>query len=222
MYSGKFNLNYSANLLSNGSSEGVGSLAAATTSFVFNLAFMNIAGEHGVSAFTAIPYISIFANLITGGIAAGIGPIIYYNYGVKEYSRIKGILKLSTIVSLSLGTIIFGVIMFFKESLIELFVSSNPEVFELAINGAKIYALAFLINGLNVIFSGYFTSIGKALASIVVAASRCIIFIIIGVMIIPKLFGIAGFWATVPCAEILTLIIVIFLYQNSKKSMITI
>ena len=218
LYSGKFNLNYSVDLLYNGSSEGVGSLAAATTSFVFNLAFMSIAGENGVSAFTAISYISIFANLITGGIAAGIGPIISYNYGAKQYHRIKEILKLSSIVSVSLGAIIFTIIIFFKESLVGLFVSNNKEVFELAINGARIYALAFLISGLNVIYSGYFTSIGKALASIIVAASRGIVFIIIGVMIIPRLLGIDGVWATVPCAELLTLIIVIFLYKNSTKS----
>lgn len=220
IYSGKFNFNYSVDLLSNGSSEGVGSLAAAITSFVFNLAFMNIAGESGVSAFTAISYIAISANLITGGIAAGIGPIISYNYGANEYSRIKEILKLSSIVSISLGAIIFIIIMFFKEHLIGLFVSSDPKVFELAINGAKIYAIAFLVNGLNVIYSGYFTSIGKALASIIVAASRGIVFIIIGIIIMPKLFGINGVWATVPCAELLTLIIVIFLYNNSKKSMV--
>lgn len=221
LYSGKFNLNYSIDLLYNGSSEGVGSLAAATTSFVFNLAFMSIAGENGVSAFTAISYISIFANLITGGIAAGIGPIISYNYGAKQYNRIKEILKLSTIVSISLGSIIFIIIIFFKESLVGLFVNNNKEVFDLAINGARIYAVAFLINGLNVIYSGYFTSIGKALASIIIAASRGILFIIIGVMIIPRLFGINGVWATVPCAELLTLMIVIFLYKNSTKSMIT-
>lgn len=219
LYSGRFNLNYSMDLLYNGSSEGVGSLAAATTSFVFNLAFMSIAGENGVSAFTAISYISIFANLITGGIAAGIGPIISYNYGAKQYDRIKEILKLSSIISVSLGAIIFTIIIFFKENLVGLFVSNNKEVFDLAINGARIYALAFLISGLNVIYSGYFTSIGKALASIIIAASRGIVFIIIGVMIIPRLLGIDGVWATVPCAELLTLIIVIFLYKNSTKSM---
>ena len=220
LYSGRFNLNYSMDLLYNGSSEGVGSLAAATTSFVFNLAFMSIAGENGVSAFTAISYISIFANLITGGIAAGIGPIISYNYGAKQYDRIKEILKLSSIISVSLGAIIFTIIIFFKENLVGLFVSNNKEVFDLAINGARIYALAFLISGLNVIYSGYFTSIGKALASIIIAASRGIVFIIIGVMIIPRLLGIDGVWATVPCAELLTLIIVILLYKNSTKSMV--
>ena len=87
-------MDYTLNLLSNGSSEGVSSFATAITSFVFNLAFMNIAGEKGVSAFTAIAYISIFANLITAGIAAGIGPIISYNYGAKENSRINEILRL--------------------------------------------------------------------------------------------------------------------------------
>lgn len=218
LFAGKFNLNYSKDLLYNGSSEGVGSLAAATTSFVFNLAFMKVAGENGVSAFTAIAYIAIFANLITGGIAAGIGPIISYNYGAKQYSRIKEILKLSSIVSISLGLIIFAIIIFFKENLIGLFITDNKDVADLAISGAKIYAIAFLFNGLNVIYSGFFTSIGKALASIVVAASRGIVFIILGVSILPRIFGISGIWATVPTAEIITLCIVIFLCRNALPS----
>ena len=92
------------------------------------------------------------------------------------------------------------------------------EVTNIAVNGAKIYAIAFLFSGLNVIYSGYFTSIGKALASIVVAASRGIVFIILGVSILPRIFDIAGVWATVPTAEILTLIIVVFLCKNSLPS----
>lgn len=217
IYTGKFNMDYTLNLLSNGSSEGVSSFATAITSFVFNLAFMNIAGEKGVSAFTAIAYISIFANLITAGIAAGIGPIISYNYGAKENSRINEILRLSSIISISLGFFIFIIVMVFKENLISIFINNDPEVFNLAVHGSKIYSLAFLISGLNVIFSGYFTSIGKALASIIIAGSRGIVFIIMGIIILPKFFGIDGVWATVPFSEILTLIIVILLYKSINK-----
>lgn len=107
--------------------------------------------------------------------------------------------------------------MVFKENLIGIFINNDPEVFNLAVHGAKIYSLAFLISGLNVIFSGYFTSIGKALASIIVAGSRGIVFIIMGIIILPKFFGIDGVWATVPFSEILTLIIVVLLYKSINK-----
>ena len=107
---------------------------------------------------------------------------------------------------------------FFVIVLIGLFITDNKDVADLAISGAKIYAIAFLFNGLNVIYSGFFTSIGKALASIVVAASRGIVFIILGVSILPRIFGISGIWATVPTAEIITLCIVIFLCRNALPS----
>ena len=94
-FTGTFNLKFTGQLLYNGSSEGISSLATAISTFVFNMAFMEIAGEDGVSAFTAIGYISLFASLIVCGISAGIGPVISYNYGAKLVSRVTQRRRLS-------------------------------------------------------------------------------------------------------------------------------
>ncbi|ONI41154.1 hypothetical protein AN396_04005 [Candidatus Epulonipiscium fishelsonii] len=52
----------------NGSSEGVTSVATATSTFIFNLAFMEIAGTSGVAAFTAIIYLSLFGGFLIFGV----------------------------------------------------------------------------------------------------------------------------------------------------------
>ena len=218
-FTGKFNWKLTGQLLYNGSSEGVSSLAAAISTFVFNMAFMQIAGEVGVSAFTAIGYISLFASLIVCGVSAGIGPVISYNYGAQLHDRVKQMMNISCKMAIIMGSALVILIFLFGKYLIMLFVSDNQAVLELALQGSKIYAFTFFFNGLNILFSGYFTSIGDALSSIIVAICRGMIFILLGITILPQFIGISGVWMTVPVAEVLTLLVVIFLFKkdNMKK-----
>ena len=219
-FTGKFNWKLTGQLLYNGSSEGVSSLAAAISTFVFNMAFMRIAGEVGVSAFTAIGYISLFASLIVVGVSAGIGPVISYNYGAQLHDRVKQMMNISCKMAMIMGTALVVLIFLFGKYLIMMFVSDNEAVLDLALHGSKIYAFTFFFNGLNILFSGYFTSIGDALSSIIVAVCRGMIFILLGISILPQFIGISGVWMTVPVAEVLTLLVVIFLFKkgNLKKA----
>ena len=219
-FTGKFNWKLTGQLLYNGSSEGVSSLAAAISTFVFNMAFMRIAGEVGVSAFTAIGYISLFASLIVVGVSAGIGPVISYNYGAQLHDRVKQMMNISCKMAMIMGSALVMLIFLFGKYLIMMFVSDNQAVLDLALHGSKIYAFTFFFNGLNILFSGYFTSIGDALSSIIVAVCRGMIFILLGISILPQFIGISGVWMTVPVAEVLTLLVVIFLFKkgNLKKA----
>ncbi|MFQ9956302.1 MAG: MATE family efflux transporter [Turicibacter sp.] len=219
-FTGKFNWKLTGQLLYNGSSEGVSSLAAAISTFVFNMAFMRIAGEVGVSAFTAIGYISLFASLIVCGVSAGIGPVISYNYGAQLHDRVKQMMNISCKMAIIMGSALVVLIFLFGKYLIMMFVSDNQAVLDLALHGSKIYAFTFFFNGLNILFSGYFTSIGDALSSIIVAVCRGMIFIVLGISILPQFIGISGVWMTVPVAEVLTLLVVIFLFKkgNLKKA----
>ena len=215
-FTGKFNWKLTGQLLYNGSSEGVSSLAAAISTFVFNMAFMQIAGEVGVSAFTAIGYISLFASLIVCGVSAGIGPVISYNYGAQLHDRVKQMMNISCKMAMIMGTALVVLIFLFGKYLIMMFVSDNQAVLDLALHGSKIYAFTFFFNGLNILFSGYFTSIGDALSSIIVAVCRGMIFILLGISILPQFIGISGVWMTVPVAEVLTLLVVICLLKKDK------
>ncbi len=216
VFVGKFDKSVIIPVAYNGSSEGVTSIATATTAYVFNMAFMKIAGEAGVAAFTTISYISQFGTLIMFGISDGIGPIISYNFGDKRYDRVKSILKLSDGIILAIGILLFLVIFLFGETLVSMFAGSNEDVLELAVSGSKIYAFAFFMNGFNIVNSGYFTAIGDAKSSIIIAGSRGIIFIILGIILLPMILGTSGVWLTVPFSEIMTFIIGLKLMKKNR------
>ena len=216
IYDGKLDFTTLLPVLYNGSSEGIISLSTAVSAYIFNMAFMNIAGENGVAAFTAINYVGQFGVYILFGISDGIGPIVSFNYGSERYERVKQTLKLAYCVGLIIGILIFIVLFFFGENLIKLFMSGDQQIIDLAAQGAKIYAIAFFMNGFNIINSGYFTFIGEAMKSVIIAASRGLLFISLGIILLPNILGINGVWATIPFAEILTCLLGITLV--AKKS----
>lgn len=207
IFKGKFDKLTIWPVIYNGSSEGVTAIAIATTAYVFNMAFMKIAGEAGIAAFTSINYISQFGTLIMFGISDGIGPIISYNYGYEKHDRVNHVLKLANKIILIIGIILFIVLFLFGKNLVSMFMSENKEVLDMAVSGSKLYATAFFFNGFNIVYSGYFTAIGKAKESIIIAACRGIIFIVIGICILPLIINIKGVWLTIPFAELMTFIL---------------
>ncbi len=216
VFKGKFDSKLILPVLYNGSSEGVNSASVAISTLLFNLAFMEIAGVAGVAAFTAISYVAMFCSFLMFGISDGITTLISYNFGSKQHDRVREILKLSFIVEIAISIVLFLALYIFGENLVSLFINDSAEVLAFASVGAKIYAFAFLVNGINIIISGYFTAIGDAKSSIIIAINKGLIFVVIGITILPRIFGIQGIWATVPFAEMSTFFI--GLYYIIKKN----
>lgn len=220
IFVGKFDFKILGKVCYNGSSEGVTSVAMAVTTFIFNVTFMNYYQEAGVSAFTIISYIAQITNSIIFGVVDGMSPIVSYNYGANAKERVQGILKISFIANLIIGIVAYIVIVVFGKSLIGFFADGDLELIELTYEGAKLYSTMFFISGANILVSSYFTAIGEAMKSIAVSASRGLIFIILGVLILPKFLGVIGVWLVAPFADLVTLVVCIFLLskdENLKK-----
>lgn len=207
LYKGKFDKSCLFPMVYNGSSEGISSLSNALSMLLFNTALMKIAGENGIAAFSIINYIAQVGYMVLFGISDGVRPIISYNYGAENEAIVNKTLKASIIVNLLIGIIIFIVIEMFSQPLINVFLKDGQSVLEMATIGARIYGIAFLFNGVNILISSYFTAIDDPMSSIIVAVSRVILFIAIGIFILPYIFGINGIWGSIVFAEVITIII---------------
>ena len=214
LYKGRFDKSVLFQMIYNGSSEGVSSISNAISMFLFNTALMKIAGENGIAAFSIINYIAQVGYMVLFGISDGIRPIISYNFGAENENRVNKTLKISIIVNIIIGAIIFIVMSTFSKQLIEIFLKDGKYVVEIASTGAKIYGIAFLFNGTNILISSYFTAIDDPKNSIIVAMSRGIVFIFIGIVILPYIFGINGIWMTIVFADIITILLCYRLLKN--------
>lgn len=205
-------------MMYNGSSEGMSELSAGISTLLFNLAMMHYLGESGVAAFTALNYVLFIGITIFLGISDGVIPIVSYNYGAGQWSRIAGAFKLAMKSNLVIGFVIFLLLLFFGEFITSLFFrSGETQVMEIAAKGTAIYAFAFLINGFNILSSSYFTALANAKVSIIISMLRGLVFIAIGIYILPRFFGVEGIWFAVPLAEVLTFIVSVLLVRHSFK-----
>ncbi len=202
----------------NGSSEGVSELAGGVTIFLFNITLMKHLGESGVAAFTIINYIYFIGAITLVGVSDGVIPIISYNFGAKQYSRCKAVFKYVILVNAAIGGVIAIIMVFLGPYIIELFLdNSEQEIIAIATNGAAIYALAFLLNGFNILSASFFTATTDAKRSIIISSLRGIIFMSIAVTTIPSAFGIEYIWFAVPIAELATFSISLTLICNLLK-----
>lgn len=215
MLKGKFRRSLLYQAFYNGSSEGVSELASSVTILLVNLTVVKLVGADGVAAFTAINYINFTGVLIFLGISDGLIPVMSHNYGAKNYERVKSIVRFTARINVILGVLVFIVLQLFGGEIVKLFFNADSQVaVEVATNGLLIYAFVFLFNGLNILATSFFTAIGDAKQSIIIAVTRGLVFIAAGVTILPRFMGIDGVWATMPIAEFLTLGISFWLYRK--------
>lgn len=172
--------------------------------FVFNIIILRELGEKGVSAFGIIGYISSFVVMTMIGFSQGIQPIVSFNLGAKKYANVIKTLKISLLMIIATGVVFYGSINFFSNKIISTFLN-DTETFKMTKYALAAYSFAYIITGLNIVTAGYFTAVKKVKISTIITILRGVVLIIIFLEILPKIFGTAGIWWSVPAAELVTL-----------------
>lgn len=173
--------------------------------FVFNIIILRELGEKGVSAFGIIGYISSFVVMTMIGFSQGIQPIVSFNLGAKKYANVIKTLKISLLMIITTGVIFYGSINLFSSKIISTFLN-DTETFRMTKYALAAYSFAYIITGLNIVTAGYFTAVKKVKISTIITILRGVVLIIIFLEILPRIFGTAGIWWSVPAAELVTLV----------------
>lgn len=194
--------------LINGSSEMVTHLSASIVAILYNLQLMKMAGEHGVAAYGIIMYLTfLFASLFMG-YSIGSAPIVSYNYGKENHIELKNLFRKSVKLLLFTGLILTFTAEILKKPLINIFASFDAELFRLTYLGFSIYLLAFLIMGLNIWVSAFFTALNNGIISAIISVLRTL-FQVIALLLLPKILGPNGIWWAIVVAELMTLLVAI-------------
>lgn len=172
--------------------------------FVFNIVILKELGEKGVSAFGIIGYISSFVVMTMIGFSQGIQPIVSFNLGAKKYSNVIKTLKISLLMIIATGVIFYGSINLFSSKIISTFLN-DTETFRMTKYALAAYSFAYIITGLNIVTAGYFTAVKKVKISTIITILRGVILITFFLAVLPRVFGTAGIWWSVPAAELVTL-----------------
>ena len=161
----------------------------------------------------------VFAIVI--GIAQGTQPIESFNYGAKNYDRVRKAYKLAVISGAGISIVAFFLFQLFPDKILSLFGSGTDTYYELGEKFFKIYLFFTWLNCLQPITSTFFTSIGKPIKGVFLSLTRQIIFFIPLLLILPHYFQIYGIIYTAPTADLLSATVAIsmalFEFKNIKK-----
>lgn len=197
--------------------ESLTELSAGFTTFIFNFVILHHIGPEGIAAFSVIMYLNNLVLMSMIAVNQGMEPLISFYNGREDQKSIKRLLDLALKTSLIFGLAFFVASQLFNEQLVSLFLkASNKEAFQISLKGLKIFSFGFLVCGINVVFSGYFTALKKTKKATIISSLRGYILVCIVLFILPNIFGDVGIWIAPLVYEGLTLSIALIIYGNSK------
>jgi Na+-driven multidrug efflux pump len=109
-------------------------------------------------------------------------------------------------LGLGWGLFCWLIFMLFPAQVISAF-NSDPNFIAEGVRTLRIFVLLFFAIQLQIIVSFFFQGIGKGIPSFILASARQVIFLIPGLLILPRLFGVVGLWMAFPVADILSILL---------------
>ncbi|MEA4854562.1 MAG: MATE family efflux transporter [Christensenella sp.] len=160
----------------------------------------------------------IFMAIIIG-IAQGVQPISSFNYGAKNYRRVREVYLRAITIATIIAFGAFFCFQFFPRQIIGIFGSGTEEYYHFAERFFRIFLMLTFINGLQPVTSNFFTSIGKAIKGIWLSLTRQIIALLPLILIFPIFFGIDGVMYAGPIADGAAALLSIILVSRELKGM---
>ena len=185
---------------------------------IFNLTLFSLAGNIGVAAFGVVSSLANLSFYILSGIGQGIQPLASYYYGAKEKLNLKSVLKYALVASIGFSIIIIAVAYLFTDHITSFLNTEQDAALSYVANaGLRIYFIAYIFTGVTTIAVSFLSVTSAPKAALVISVLQNGVIIIPLVLIMSRIFGIHGVWASYPVAELLLVVASIyFLYRANK------
>ncbi len=151
------------------------------------------------------------------GLSQGMQPIIGFNYGAKQYDRVREIFLLTIKVNLCISIFGWSLFQFFPAQVLSIFGTGDALYYEFSIHFMRIFLSMACINGVQMLASGFFSAIGKAYKGMILSLTRQVLFFIPLALFLPTLFGLDGILWAAPIADFVAFTVSIILSAKEIK-----
>ena len=196
----------------NGSSELMSNLSMSLVNILYNYQLLRFAGEDGVAAYGVIMYASFLFVAVFVGYAVGSAPIVSYHYGARNRKEVNNLYRKSLKLIGVVAVVMTVGSMFIIPYVARIFVGYDEGLLALTTRAFRLFGLSFLIMGFNVYASSFFTALGDGVTSALISFLRTLLFQVLAVIGLPMIIDIDGIWLAIPLAELLALIVCIYLF----------
>ena len=119
----------------------------------------------------------------------------------------KNLLKKSIILNSITGITLTVLAISLSSPLAHIFVGYDKELYDLSVSAFKLFSLSFILDGLNIFASGFFTALNNGLVSAVISFLRTLVFQTSSIIVLPIILGPDGIWLANTVAQVFAFII---------------
>ncbi|MBO5770023.1 MAG: MATE family efflux transporter [Spirochaetales bacterium] len=191
-------------------------------SICFNSSLLKYGGDIAVGAMTILASVMQLIMMPTQGFGQGTSPVISFNYGAGNSSRVKEAFRTLLKINLSFTIIAWSFMMLFPKVIVSMF-ATDAALVEFTSRAIRVYLATICLFGIQMSCQNTFTAIGSAFSSILVAVMRKIVLLIPLIYILPAIFTgdkTTAVYLAEPIADFLSVCFCSALfYKQFKKAM---
>ncbi len=180
--------------------------AACIVTLFINQQLGNYGGDIAIGAYGIVNRISFLFIMIVMGFNQGMQPIAGYNYGTRNYTRVKSVMWTTVKYATVVTTAGFLIAILFPQQAVSIF-TSDPQLIDFSARGLRILTLAFPFVGFQMVSSNFFQCLGMVNKAIILSMARQILFLIPCIYVLPLFFKNLGVWISFPISDFAAFII---------------
>lgn len=165
-------------------------------------------GNMAVGAYGIVNRVTMFFLMIVLGVTQGMQPILGYNYGAGQWSRVKRTLRLGIWVGSIITIVGFAVTELFPDEVTRMF-NDDPTLIRLSRDGFRIVLLCYPFIGAAIVIQNFFQSIGKPQLSIFLSVTRQLLFLLPLLLWLPTMWGLDGVWASMAGSDFISFVVTV-------------
>ena len=190
--------------------------AACLVTLFINQQLRDYSGDLGIGAYGICNRRIFMFIMICMGLNQGMQPIAGYNYGAKQYSRVKEVFWMTAKLGTVVTCICFIIGMFFPRVAVGIF-THDEALMEMASHGLRILVLGFPIVGFQMIGTNFFQCLGMVKKSVILSLSRQILFLLPLLYALPLWHDASGVWMSFPVSDVLSAALTAILLRRLFK-----
>lgn len=191
-------------------------IANSLLNLILNKNLQLYGGDIAVSGMGVINSVQTMLIMPIIGLNQGVQPIISFNFGAKNYDRVKNAAKLAVKTATIVTTIGFVITRLFPLQIISLF-NREPDMLEFGTHAIVTWFLCLPVVGFQIIGANFFQALGRYKTSMFLTLTRQIIILIPSIIIFSKIWGIKGLVYAAPFADSLSFLLTAsFFYYGIK------
>ena len=221
----KFSFSMIKEIAACGSPVFLNNVSGRVTSILMNISLMTLGaetlgeggGQTAVAVYAVLMYSSDLCWPLLYGIADSLAPALGFNWGAKNYGRVKGIVRCAFIGTAIIGLVSTSFLFFFPDLIASWFVNSEDvRLFEVSAAAIRLFCFAYLFRWIGVTTQSYFSAIGKPLEATVISVATAFVF---PILLLGALwsFGLDGIWFNFVGVNILTAILSVILLMRLTR-----